>query len=171
MFFAVKDLELGKVRFSTSLAPGDVEFLDPAIRQTAPLEVSGTAEYRSALQEIRVQGSPKGSVTCACDRCLETTRIPVDGDFDLSYRPSALEPEAGEVALDEDESEVGFFEGAGLDLADIVREQVLLLLPMQRFCRPGCKGLCPVCGKNRNEVECSCRVEPIDERWAALRNI
>jgi len=48
----------------------------------------------------------------------------------------------------------------------------MLALPMQRVCSEVCKGICPVCGRNRNEVDCDCKVETTDDRWsAALRNL
>jgi len=42
---------------------------------------------------------------------------------------------------------------------------------MQRVCSEACKGICPVCGKNRNEVACDCTVEGADDRWGALRKL
>jgi uncharacterized protein len=58
-----------------------------------------------------------------------------------------------------------------MELEDILREQILLLLPMQKVCREACKGICPICGRNRNETDCQCKVETVDDRWQALRNI
>jgi len=55
------------------------------------------------------------------------------------------------------ETEVGFYDGDGLELSEVLREQILLSLPMQRVCGEGCKGICPVCGQNRNLVECLCQ--------------
>jgi len=66
---------------------------------------------------------------------------------------------------------VGFYDGPGLELNDILQEQVLLALPLQRVCREDCQGICPICGQNRNETECDCRTQIRDERWSALRNL
>jgi uncharacterized protein len=172
MFFSVKELELRKIPFRKVFQPGEVAFLDPDLRQVTPLDVVGTAELVGAIQEIRVQGHLRGTVECACDRCLEPVSVPLDDEFDLLYRPAEADwesrPEAG---LSDDESEVGFYEGGGMDLAEVVREQVLLSLPMQRVCRADCQGICPQCGRNRNAGDCGCRVEQIDERWKALREL
>ena len=62
-------------------------------------------------------------------------------------------PDEEEVEIDEGEAEIGFYEDGGMELEDILREQVLLALPMQRVCSDVCKGICPVCGKNRNETD------------------
>ena len=106
-----------------------------------------------------------------CDRCLAVTMLPLDKSFDLFYRPPPEDLEAEEVKIDEGEAEIGFYEGLGLELADVIKEQVLLALPMQRTCREDCKGICPLCGANRNEVACNCYVKPADDRWSALKNL
>jgi uncharacterized protein len=64
---------------------------------------------------------------------------------------------------------MGFYEGDGLELNDVLREEVLLELPMQRICTESCKGICPVCGQNRNQIECACQASTADDRWAALK--
>ena len=76
-----------------------------------------------------------------------------------------------EAELDEDESEVGFYEGDGVELNDVLREYVLLALPMQRLCSEACKGICPDCGQNRNQNACQCAAKAGDDRWAALKQL
>ena len=76
-----------------------------------------------------------------------------------------------EVAIDAGEAEIGFYEGDGIELNDVLREYVLLTLPMQRVCRQDCKGICPACGQNRNLKDCACQAVPLDDRWAALERI
>ena len=97
--------------------------------------------------------------------------FPLDAAFDLFYRPMSFIAREEEVEIDEGEAEIGFYEGGGMELEDILREQVLLALPMQRVCSDVCKGICPVCGKNRNETTCDCRLESADDRWGALRDL
>jgi uncharacterized protein len=58
-----------------------------------------------------------------------------------------------------------------LQLEDVLREQVLLALPARTLCQPDCKGLCPVCGHNRNEVSCDCVSRQPDPRWAGLAGL
>ena len=67
--------------------------------------------------------------------------------------------------------EAGFYEGDGLDLADVLREQIMLELPMQRVCHEDCLGICPVCGQNRNRAACDCHERRPDDRWARLRDL
>lgn len=170
MFFRVRDLEIRAGRFDVELAPGVVEFFDPKLRQAGPLKAAGKVELIvSELGEIRVQGHLSVLMEADCDRCLEPASFPVDSDFELCYRP-VTEGYGEEVKLDEGEAEMGFYEGDGLELNDVLREYVLLALPMQRVCSEDCKGICPVCGQNRNQMKCTCQTAALDDRWAVLKN-
>jgi uncharacterized protein len=172
MFFSIKELELRKARFDETFQPGQIDFEDTAITQVGPLRASGIAELLANTDgEVRVRGRYEVTLETECDRCLGVARFPLAAQFDLFYRPMKDIAVEEEVAIDEGEAEIGFYEGAGMELEDILREQVLLLLPMQRVCSEVCKGICPVCGRNRNEVSCECHLETGDDRWAALRNL
>jgi uncharacterized protein len=172
MFFSIKELELRKARFDETFPPGQIDFSDAAIRQSSPLHAQGAAELLAHTGgEVRVSGEYDVTMETECDRCLGPARLALASRFDLFYRPMSDIAVEEEVAIDEGEAELGFYEGAGMQLEDILREQILLVLPMQRVCREDCKGICPVCGKNRNEVSCDCHLETGDDRWAALRNL
>ncbi|MEP6962643.1 MAG: DUF177 domain-containing protein [Acidobacteriota bacterium] len=171
MFFHVRDLGIKPGRFDVELAVGVVDFLDPKIRQKGPLRAGGTVELVSEhLGEIRVQGHLAVQMEADCDRCLEAAACPVDSDFELFYR--AVEDGYGEEkVLDPGEAEIGFYEGDGVELNEVLREYVLLALPMQRLCSAGCKGICPSCGQNRNQVVCQCQPAAVDDRWAGLKAV
>ena len=172
MFLSIKEMELRKVRFDETFALGQIDFTDEDLEQATPLKVSGSAELLADTDgEVRIQGSYAVEMTAECDRCLARARFPLDARFDLFYRPMSVIAREEEVEIDEGEAEIGFYEGDGLELEDILREQVLLTLPMQRVCSELCKGICPVCGKNRNETACDCKVEAADDRWGALRKL
>jgi len=173
MFFHVRDLELRAGRFDVELPAGAIEYLDPKLRQMSLLRAAGMVELvTGSLGEIRVKGHVTVEMQAECDRCLEPARIPLDSDFELYYRPveaGYLEETTLGTALDSGEAEMGFYEGEGVELNDVLREHVLLALPMQRLCSMDCKGICPVCGQNRNQKECACRTAQADDRWAALK--
>jgi uncharacterized protein len=173
VFFSVSDLELRKAYFDVTFSPGEIEFFDKKLRQASPLKAEGSVEMLgSALGEIRVKGHLSVTLESDCDRCLETALIPLESGFDLFYRPEPdMQDIRDEVKIDEGESQIGFYQGEGLELADILQEHILLSLPMQRICSDACKGICPVCGQNRNLVACGCAVKPVDDRWAALKNL
>jgi uncharacterized protein len=173
MFLSVKEMELRKIRFDETFESGQIDFTGEDLGQVGPLHASGSAELLAHSEgEIRISGQYDVEMAAQCDRCLGPARFPLRVPFDLFYRPVSFIAREEEVAIDEGEAEIGFYEGGGMELEDILREQVLLALPMQRVCSDECKGICPVCGRNRNEAACDCKVAARDERWgAALRKL
>jgi len=169
VFIDVRELELRPAEFTVEIPPGEIDYLDVKLRQNGPLKAAGKAELvLGSLEEIRVSGHISVQMEADCDRCLEPAALPVESDFVLYYRPVA-EDYGGEAEVGSDEAEMGFYEGAGVELNDVLREQILLALPMQRVCQESCKGICPVCGQNRNLKDCDCHAETSDDRWAALK--
>jgi uncharacterized protein len=172
MFLSVKEMEVRKIRFDEVFQPGQIDFSGEDIEQGTPLQVAGTAELLAHSEgEVRIQGRYTVEMTAQCDRCLGQAKFPLDASFDLFYRPMSDIAVEEEVEIDEGEAELGFYEDGGMELEDILREQVMLALPMQKVCSDVCKGICPVCGKNRNETVCDCRMETTDDRWGALRKL
>jgi uncharacterized protein len=172
MFLSVKEMELRKVRFDETFDPGQIDFTGEDLEQVTPLETKGLAELLANTDgEVRIQGRYTVEMASQCDRCLGRARFDLNAGYDLFYRPASFIARDEEVAIDEGEAEIGFYQGGGLELEDLLREQVLLALPMQRVCSDACKGICPVCGKNRNESECGCKVETRNDRWGALRKL
>jgi uncharacterized protein len=111
------------------------------------------------------------SLELMCARCLEPLKQDVRREFDLLYRPVGADAGRDEMSVTDAEAEISYYEGEGLALEDVVREQVLLAVPLKVTCREDCKGLCPHCGQNLNEGKCSCAVEVEEPRWAALKDI
>lgn len=171
MFLSLKQMERGKVSFQETYPPGAIEFLDQQLRQAGTLVVEGAAELSLALMEIAVRGRMRVMMEAACDRCLEPVGFPLDCNFELTYLPASSLTAEEDVEIEEAGLEAGFYEGEGLDLADVLREQILLALPMQRLCLESCRGICPVCGGNRNRAACDCREGLQDDRWARLREL
>jgi uncharacterized protein len=173
MLLSIKEMEVRKLTFAETWESNGFVFSDPAIRNRAPLVVEGVAELLPHTGgEVRVHGRIRTEIETECDRCLGRASFPIDAPFNLFYKPldAAREPDE-EMAIDEGEAEMGFYELPGLQLEDIIREQVQLQLPMQRVCSPACKGICPICGVNRNETTCTCQAPSGDDRWKALRDL
>jgi uncharacterized protein len=172
VFFSITELQVRKANFDVSLPVGHISF-DDKVRQVSNLDAEGTAELLgNTLGEVRVRGRLTVSMEADCDRCLELLKFPLDSEFDLFYRPAPNlkgHHSGEEVAIDEGESQIAFYEGAGLELDDILREHILLTLPMQYVCSESCKGICPLCGSNRNQAVCGCSQRLVDDRWAALK--
>ena len=169
-FIDLKDLAQDKVSFAASFEPGMVDF-GGEIRQAGPLEWAATAERAGA--EIRINGNLSTTIECPCSRCLEAARVELKKPFDLFFRERDEEmfDEDEEVQLDEEDTRTAFFTGTKLAIADILREQVLLTLPMKVLCRLDCKGLCPVCGINLNTGACTCSKQDFSPHMDVLAEI
>ena len=177
MEFKVSELEREPVEFDLGLAPGAVDLGEEA-EQVGQLATAGRAEVlhehrgpRDIVADIRLKGNFAGKFQVPCARCVEPVVIPLSAEFDLIFRPSQADSEPLERSITAPETEIGYYQGDSLALEDVLREQVLLSLPVRTLCKPECKGLCPRCGANRNNQPCSCDVGPGDPRWAALEGL
>jgi len=163
LFLDVKDLAVRKLRIRKSYAPSSIDYHSSEIKQVAPLEVTATAELLEGQLETKIE--------MVCARCLEPVIEDVNRSFDLFYAPLPKGPKPKEDRLKDDDTEIGFFEGDGLFLADVLREQVLLALPLKVICQSDCRGLCPNCGANLNHEECRCETHATDPRLAPLARL
>jgi uncharacterized protein len=169
LFLDVKDLAVRKLRIRKSYAPGSIDYHSSEIKQVAPLEVTATAELLEG--QIRIEGQLETKIEMVCARCLEPVIEDVNRTFDLFYAPLPKGAKPKEDQLKDDDTEIAFFEGDGLFLADVLREQVLLALPLKVICQSDCRGLCPNCGANLNHEECRCETHATDPRLAPLARL
>jgi DUF177 domain-containing protein len=134
--------------------------LDNGAAEVAPdTPVELDLELERIAEGIVVRGELATSWTAACSRCLE----PVTGDVavhvDDLFEAVPLEGET--YPLEEDV----------IDLEPMVRDALLLELPLVPLCRADCAGLCATCGANLNVASCDCATDEPDPRWAALRSL
>ena len=174
--------------WNPNVEPGSTEVdLDGLTEGTHPLVLeSGEAgfevapgvsltEYRfegtvsRSGEDCQVRGSLCGHLVCACDRCLTPFERSVSLELEVGVLRSGAPSERGEEVTE------GVIRlsppDTTIDLAAPFRAAVLLDEPIKRLCRDDCRGLCPVCGANRNEIECGCDPSPKDSRWDALKNL
>ena len=167
MRITLAELELHRIVATESYPPGSLDYHDTAFRQAAPLQFQVTAELQGG--EIHIRGHLSTTLEAACDRCLSRVELPVDSHFDLLYQPMQTIAKEEVVEIPKDEMEVGFFQGDGIELAEVATEQVILSVPMKVVCRSECRGLCPGCGANLNLTQCNCSAGPkSDSPFASL---
>jgi len=177
MFLDIKKLELDPLDFDEELQPDVVDLAGEA-RQITPLRASGHVEVveehhgkHLIIKDIRLRGKLSAGLELQCARCLEPVKRDVTREFELLYRPLGADAGRDELSVTDAEAEIGYYQGEGIELEDVLREQVLLALPLKVTCAEDCRGLCPHCGKNLNQEQCSCAVALQDPRWAALKDI
>lgn len=173
MLFDAGILERRTISFDETLRTGAIDFSGGDWKQPGDLNAAGTAELLdpSGSRTIRVQGRVHGCMEGTCGRCLELVSTQLDGHFDLFYYPMSMIAKKKDISIQSTDTEIGFYEDPGVELADVLREQILLWLPMSGLCGEGCKGICSQCGKNLNLGSCSCEPERGDTRWDSLRNL
>jgi uncharacterized protein len=146
--------------FRVTLDPAELKNRHQEIRGLTPVETAGEAEKLGNLYYVK--GAMNADVDFVCARCLkpftEHTTVPFAETFATS---------GGEIELDED-SDIHLLTGDEIELDPLLQEDFLLAMPSFPLCEEDCKGLCPACGINRNEGNCSCNTERIDPRLAAL---
>lgn len=120
--------------------------------------VRGPIRLSRTAAGILVQGQLEAGITGECYRCLDAVTqnvtIPVEELF--AYPASST-------------SEFSVHEDASLDLAPLIRAEVMIATTNGLLCREDCKGLCPECGTNLNNSSCNCSMDMIDPRFAGLK--
>lgn len=156
----------------------EVEFADSrAAPQDLGPQVAGVDEAPGAGLRLErrgglvlARGRYQARLTLECSRCLAPFAVALEGPLEWAFRPPEA-PRGEEVRLAEDELDVIFYQGGEVDLAQALRDELSLALPMAPLCRPDCPGLCPVCGKEQQGGTCGCRPKQTDPRWAKLAKL
>jgi uncharacterized protein len=141
-----------------ALEPGEVHLegedsfrLEPGSRLSAHAE-------KGEDESVHVRGRLDARLGVECSRCLEGFAFPVEQKLDLFYLPRLprQQEEEEDVELSDRDLVVAYYGAGRIDLGETVREQLVLAVPMKRLCREDCRGLCAVCGGNRNVKDCGC---------------
>ena len=119
--------------------------------------------------EVDVRGEVRASVPQMCGRCAEGFTAPVTADLDVRFAPKP--PRVDGAELGRDDLDVDFYVDDRIDLDRVVETETTLAIPMKPLCDPGCRGLCPVCGVNRNLNPCACAERAPDPRLAVLKTL
>ena len=164
-------LEATGGQFAHAYEPQELVLDDEHVRLTAWPQISGKASRNG--HQVRLRGSITARAEVDCDRCLKAVDVPVETSFDVTYVPAAdyVAEEETVAELQEEDLNLSVFDGEAIDVDDLVREQVLLALPTRALCDEDCKGLCPVCGADKNKDSCNCESTGVDPRWAALKDL
>ncbi|HJU04699.1 MAG TPA: DUF177 domain-containing protein [Nitrospiraceae bacterium] len=148
-------------------------------------ELSVSLNVFMAGRRIEVSGTLTGTFRRQCVRCLkeyeDTLNIPITAEYECDpsvkrhgkpvghdpRKTHGQEAEAEEVA----DEEVYPCAGDRLDLSEMLREHIILSVPMQPLCGESCLGLCPTCGQDRNETACGCAEPSRTNPFAVLREL
>ncbi len=118
---------------------------------------------------IFIKGKLDAIINSYCSRCLEDVSLPIGGDFTYTLVPAKAETRE-DLELTAEELEICHYQGDFIDLTSIIREQIILQIPIKILCKEECRGLCPRCGNNLNTSSCNCHSVAVDNRMAVLKN-
>jgi uncharacterized protein len=148
----------------------DEKFIPP---EDCPVDwVRGQVQLTRTDKGIWAHGALDSSVPCQCSRCLADFSHPVHLEFDEEFLPTVdiatgsplppPDPEEGAFTIDDH---------LVLDLREAVRQYAIMAVPINPLCRPECRGLCPICGRDLNQAPCQCDEQKTDPRWHALEQL
>jgi DUF177 domain-containing protein len=141
----------------------DLEFADARITGQVNLSQHG--------HDILVRGNLTGQMELACGRCLESFAAPAAIDFDLILVPGPPAAGAADAELSRTDLDLDYYTGEIVDLEGLLREQIILMMPLKPLCDEACKGLCPHCGANLNRETCACSTSNVNSPFAQLAKL
>jgi len=145
-------------------APGeDIAFAEP---------VAGEITLTGTAGGISLRGRVRTVASCMCGTCLRRFALPIAVEVTEEFGPRGEPPVAG--GAEARELTAGDFlvpveTGDTIDVTEVVRQHVVLALPLAPRCRDDCPGLCPRCGADLNDGPCGCDPREVDPRLEGLR--
>lgn len=158
-------LNVGFIIHQTIGYSRDFPFEFPSIHLPPDLDLTdltGTARVTRTAQGLLLQVRMRAAIPAECVRCLTEFTQPLEIDFTelYAFTPNSV-TESGLIVP----------ENGKIDLEPLIREEMLLAIPIGPVCTPDCKGLCPVCGENLNDNPHEHPEEEIDPRLNSLKSL
>ena len=119
---------------------------------------------------VYLRGRLRIECELSCARCGENIPFAVDESLELLMTRGEDDVTVEDLELNPEDLNLGYYEDNEIYLDDLLREQIILALPIRPICKESCRGLCPLCGANRNETECHCTVERSSSPFNILKN-
>ena len=156
-------------KFSEAYDVDSLPLDEEDVRLTEPAEVRG--RIKRSGEEVELRGELHAKVESLCSRCLKPVELPIHAEFAERFVPAVSWRAEEQHELQEEDLNLAVFDGEAIELDDLVREEILLAMPGHVLCREDCKGLCPICGIDRNVKSCQCEINEIDSRWRKLKEL
>ena len=166
MLIDLRELLTGRVNDLSVEYKPELEYFDTGVVKYKVLESSTVNFVISTIGKLRYKITGDGYIRLSipCDRCLKDT------DYRVEYRIDSvfdMNDDAGEEAREEQD----YIDGYNLDADQLSFGEILINMPAKVLCKDNCKGLCPVCGADRNSTECGCDDRVLDPRMSVFKDI
>ena len=129
--------------------------------------MQGRLELIRLDQSVWARATIQTQTDTICSRCLGSFRQTVTASVNEQFS-SGASPDFRDSDADAGEPLLSIGDDNMLDLEEVVRQSVIVNLPLKPLCEPSCQGICPGCGANLKSGACSCEAERGDARWAPL---
>jgi len=130
-----------------------LDLFDTGTKSTAFKAILNIKPMKGGI--FHISGWVKSGPLLECSRCLERFIFNIDTELNIDLAPMSSLGNDGEHELVGGELDMEFYEGDEFDPLDLIKEQLLISIPMVPLHSPDCKGLCSVCGTNLNNTKCS----------------
>jgi uncharacterized protein len=130
--------------------------------------ITGRVHMLRTNRGVLVEGRLDAAVQVECGRCLADVVIPLTMHIEEEFQPTVDVVRGTYLLVEEDDTSLLINEQHILDMSEVLRQALLLEVPMQVLCRPDCAGICPTCGQDLNTGACDCAQADLDPRWEAL---
>ncbi len=151
------------------------EINEPCFAEDEELEcvspVTGVIEVTNSGSLLLIHGKVKTEIRLQCGRCVSDMIMPVEGEIDEQFRLVHLGDSIVAMPEDEEDTDQELVNNNILDLEELIRQNLLVGIPIQPLCTPDCKGLCPTCGQNLNAEQCNCPPETRESPFQALAGL
>ncbi|MCL2177980.1 MAG: DUF177 domain-containing protein [Proteobacteria bacterium] len=183
MFVRIEEIQEPSLKLQRELSPA---YLDEVFEEVGGVSWRSASLLSARLQrvggEVFLEAELSLQLRTGCARCLEEVEFPLAVSFSATFIAQADYEEAlKQLGQVEDWEGAGSFhmafadiepfDGKVISLSLLVKEQILLALPISVLCSENCKGLCATCGSNYNLKGCECEQEFVDLRLAKLKEI
>lgn len=147
---------------------------EPGESRLEAQHLHGDVKVTRLSEGLLVQGDVEAAVQMECSRCLDPLSVQVDARLEEQFQPivdvlTGMPVHREDVAEGDESFRIDV--NHMMDLTEPVRQAMLVALPMKPLCRDDCKGICPECGSNLNDVNCGHTGEVADDRWSGLRQL
>jgi len=137
-------------------------------------DISGTLKItKHNEREFFLWGEVSAETRLECSRCLKKYVQSLRCEVHADYIPEVTMPSEHEHELSRTDLNLYFYKGETVSLDEVVQNHLCLAIPMRPLCREDCRGLCPQCGRDLqdlNEDICFHTTESVDMRWSKLRD-
>lgn len=122
-------------------------------------------------EQVLVNGELNTALELNCCRCLKNYPFEIKEKVFAVFIPQNAQSPAEEQELGAVELNINYYSGNSLDLTDVLRDQLLLCIPMTPHCQEECLGLCPNCGQDLNLGPCKCSQTGKTSPFEALKKL